>query len=93
VQPRELIHSLWFDFALARIDATKQMDEILGDELYRIALYADLIPEVPGHRPMRVFRSKPFLDDSGNVVNLWIYFQLLQDERVDLLHIELVGSD
>ena len=87
---RTLAHSAWFDLALSRLGGTERMDEILGRELLRIATYADLIPEVSDHAPLRIYRSLPLLNDEDRLIHLWVYFVLHPDETVELQHIEAV---
>ena len=91
--PRTLVHSPWFDRARARLGGAEAMDQILGRELFRISLYADLVPVVPEHDPLRVYRTAPFLRDDGQLVRLWIYFTLRPDQAVELLHIEAIEED
>jgi hypothetical protein len=69
------------------------MDTLLGRELYRISLYADLISIVPGHDPLRIYRTSNFAREDGQLIRLWIYFVLRPDEAVELLHIEAVEED
>jgi hypothetical protein len=86
--PRTLVHSAWFDFACAQIGETATVDEMLGRELFRLSLYADLVPTVRGHEPLRIYRTTPFVRNSGQLVRLWIYFTLRPDNAVELQHIE-----
>lgn len=89
---RSLVHSAWFDFACARLGGAQAVDEMLGRELYRLSLYADLVPVVAGHAPLRIYRTAPFLRDDGQLVRLWIYFTLRPDDAVDLQHIEAIDE-
>jgi hypothetical protein len=91
--PRTLIHSAWFDFACARLGGAAAVDEMLGRELFRLALYADLVPVVRGHEPLRIYRTAPFLRDNGQLIRLWIYFTLRPDSAVDLQHIEAIEEN
>ncbi len=34
------------------------MDELPGRELYRLSLYADLVPEAPGCGALRIYRTE-----------------------------------
>ena len=45
---RTLVHSAWFDFACARLGGAAAVDDMLGRELFRLSLYADLVPVVIG---------------------------------------------
>ena len=91
--PRTLVHSAWFDLACARLGGAAAVDEMLGRELYRLSLYADLVPVVVAHPPLRIYRTVPFLCDDGQLVRLWIYFALRADEVVELQHIEAVEEN
>ena len=66
---------------------------MLGRELYRIALYADLVPTASPATVLRIFRSDPFLREDGHLVRLWIYFVLRPDEAVELQHIEAIEEN
>ena len=65
---------------------------MLGRELYRLSLYADLVPDITGHAPLRIYRTVPFLRDDGQLVRLWIYFTLRSDDAVELQHIEAIDE-
>ena len=91
--PRSLVHSAWFDFACARLGGAEAVDAMLGRELYRLALYADLVPVVTGHAPLRIYRTDPFLREDGQLVRLWIYFARRPDHAVELQHIEAIGEN
>jgi len=91
--PRTLVHSAWFDFACARLGGAVTVDEMLGRELFRLSLYADLVPVVPKHAPLRIYRTEPFLRDDGQLIRLWIYFTLRPDDAVELLHIEAIEEN
>ncbi len=90
---RPLVHSAWFDFALTRLGGAERMDDMLGKELYRLSLYADLVPVSAADTAMRIYRTAPFLRDDGQIVRLWIYFVLRNDDAVELHHIEAVDED
>jgi hypothetical protein len=90
---RTLVHTLWFDFALQRLGGARRMDEMLRRELYRLALFADLVPEIPRHEPLRIYRTLPFVHDDGQLTRLWIYFRLTENDAVELLHIEAVDEE
>ena len=92
-KPRVLIHSAWFDLACARLGESAAIDEMLGRELYRVSLYADLVPMVDAHAPLRIFRTAPFLREDGQIVRLWIYFALRSDDVVELQHIGSIEED
>ena len=91
--PRTLVHSAWFDFACARLGGARAVDEMLGRELFRLSLYADLVPVVRDHEPLRIYRTTPFLRDDGQLVRLWIYFTLRPDGAVELQHIEALDEN
>ena len=65
---------------------------MLGRELYRLSIYADLVPEVRGHAPLRIYRTASFPRDDGQLVRLWIYFALRPDNAVELQHIEAIDE-
>ncbi len=88
--PRILIHSAWFDYALNRLGGIETMDDLLGRELYRLALYADLVPMAEGCGELRIYRTDPFLREDGHLIRIWIYFTLPKDGTVSLQHIEAV---
>ena len=58
VEPRQLVHSEWFDHALARLGDLPDIEENLADEFYRLACYADLVRLVPGCRQLWVYQTK-----------------------------------
>lgn len=91
--PRTLVHSAWFDFACARLGGAEVVDEQLGREPYRLSLYADLVAVVPGHEPLRIYRTDPFVRDDGQLVRLFIYFALRADGAVELQHVEALEED
>jgi hypothetical protein len=66
---------------------------MLGRELYRLALYADLVPVVAGHAPLRIYRTAAFVRDDGQLVRLWIYFALRADDAVELQHVEAIEEN
>jgi hypothetical protein len=88
-----LVHSAWFDFACARLGGAEAVDVMLGRELYRLSLYADLVSVVPDHAPLRIYRTAPFLHDDGQLVRLWIYFTLRPDNAVELQHVEAINEN
>jgi hypothetical protein len=93
-EPRQLVHSEWFDHALAQLGDSASIEELLAEELYRLALYADLVSLVPGTRHLRVYQTKEFLRKDGHVVRILIYFALRSRGRiVELQHIELIEAD
>jgi len=51
---------------------------MLGRESYRISLYADMVPTVPEHESLRIYRSAPFLRDDGQLIRLWIYSRFVR---------------
>lgn len=69
------------------------MDELLGRELYRLALYADLVPVAAGCDELRIYRTEPFLREDGHLIRVWIYFVLQKDGAVALQHIEAIEED
>jgi hypothetical protein len=90
---RTLIHTAWFDFALQRLGGAERMDEVLGRELYRLSLFAEKVPVIPHHEPLRIYRTSPFVRDDGHLVRLWIYFNLPDESSVELQHIEALEED
>lgn len=66
---------------------------MLGREFFRLSLYADLVPVVPEHAPLRIYRTDPFLRDDGQLVRLWIYFAVRLDDAVELQHIEAIEEN
>lgn len=91
--PRTLIHSAWFDFALNRLGGAEKLDDLLGRELYRLALYADLVPVAAGCGDLRIYRTDPFLREDGHLIRIWIYFTLQKDDTVALQHIEAMEEE
>ncbi|MBI2812755.1 MAG: hypothetical protein HYX71_00530 [Opitutae bacterium] len=91
--PRTLVHSAWFDYAVNRLGGAEAMDELLGRELYRLALYADLVPVAAGCDELRIYRTDPFLREDGHLIRVWIYFTLQKDGAVALQHIEAIEED
>jgi len=92
-EPRTLVHTAWFDFALARLASTERIDELLGNELYRLSLYAEAVQIVPGHAPLRIYQTSPFLQTDGHLIRLWIYFMLPNEQCIELQHIEAVEEN
>lgn len=91
--PRQLVHTEWFDHALQSLGTLPHIEEILARDLYRIALYADLVPCLGEESPLRVFQTKEFLREDGQLIRLLIYFVLRPDNAVVLQHIEAVHED
>lgn len=60
---------------------------------FRLSLYADRVPVVPGHDPLRIYGTDPFLRDEGQLVRLCIYFTLGPDNAVELQHIEALEEN
>jgi hypothetical protein len=56
-EPRQLVHSEWFDHALAQLGDLPNVEEVLAEEFYRLACYGDLVRLVPGCRQLRVFQT------------------------------------
>ncbi|HEY1111846.1 MAG TPA: hypothetical protein VGE76_24535 [Opitutaceae bacterium] len=90
--PRQLVHTEWFDFALQRLAELPRADEILSEELYRLALYADLVPLAPDCQELRVYQTKEFLRADGHLLRILIYFALHDNNTVELQHIEVVAE-
>lgn len=92
--PRQLIHSEWFDHALAQLGDLPGVEELLAVEFLRIASYADLVPIVTGFRTLRVYQTREVLRCDGHVIRILIYFALRdRGQVVELQHIEAVEAD
>lgn len=91
--PRQLVHSEWFDYALQKLGALPRADALLAEEFYRLAVYADLVPVVPGCDVLRLYQTKEFLRADGQVVRILVYFALRSDDAVELQHIEVIECD
>lgn len=90
-EPRQLVHSEWFDHALASLGDLPDIEETMAEEFYRLACYADLIRLVPGCRQLRIYQTKELLRGDGQVVRILVYFALRERGRVvELQHIEVV---
>ena len=93
-EPRQLVHSEWFDHALTQLGDLPHVEETLAEEMYRLSCYADLVQLVPGCRQLRVYQTKELLRGDGQVVQVLIYFALRERGRVvELQHIEAVEAD
>ena len=92
-QPRQLIHTEWFDYAIQKLGSLPRVDSLLAEELYRLATYADLVPLAPGCEELRLYQTKEFLRQDGQVVRILIYFALRRDETVELQHIEVTEEE
>ena len=92
-EPRHLVHGEWFDYALQKLGDLPHAESLLAEELYRIAVYADLVPLAPGCRELRLYQTKEFLRHDGHLVRALIYFVLRKDQSVELQHIELIEED
>ena len=92
-EPRHLVHGEWFDHALQKLGDLPHAESLLSEELYRIAMYADLVPLVPGCRELRLYQTREFLRRDGHLVRALIYFVLRKDQSVELQHIELIEED
>ena len=92
--PRPLVHSEWFDHALAQLGDLPNIEEVLAEELYRLACFPDLVLLVPGCRRLRVYQTRELLRGDGHVVRILIYFALRDRGRtVELQYIEAVEAD
>ena len=92
--PRQLVHSEWFDHALAQLGDLPNVEDVLADEFHRVALYADLVRLVPGCRQLRVYQTRELLRGDGHVVRILIYFALRDRGRVvELQHIEAIEEE
>ena len=60
-EPRQLVHTEWFDHAVQKLGNLPRVDNLLSDELYRLATYDDLVPFARGCRQLRVYQTKEFL--------------------------------
>jgi hypothetical protein len=92
-EPRQLVHTEWFDHAVQKLGDVPRVDNLLSEELYRLATYADLVPFARGCRQLRVYQTKEFLRRDGHLVRALIYFVVRADEAVELQHIEIVEED
>lgn len=54
-QPRQVIHTEWFDYAIQKLGSLPRVDNLLAEELYRLATYADLVPLAPGCEELRLY--------------------------------------
>jgi hypothetical protein len=94
MEPRQLVHSKWFDHALAQLGDLPQVEAVLAEEMYRLSCYADLVPLVPGCRQLRVYQTRELLRDDGQVIRILIYFALrARGHVVELQHIEAIADD
>lgn len=67
---------------------------MLGRELYRLSLYADLVPTIPEHEPLRIYRLLRLCGMRATRAALdWIYLALRGDDAVELQHVEAVDED
>lgn len=92
-QPRQLVHSEWFDQALQRLGDLRDVEDVLAKEFYRLACYADLVPFAPESRGLRIYQTMPLLAEDGKIVRVLIYFVLREDDVVELLHAEALGEE
>jgi hypothetical protein len=92
-QPRQLVHTEWFDHALLKLGALPRVEGLLAEEFYRLATYADLVPLASGCRALRLYQTKEFVRPNGQVVRLLVYFVLRTDEAVELQHIEVIEDN
>jgi hypothetical protein len=92
-EPRQLVHTEWFDHVLQGLGDSPQTDLLLAEELYRLATYADLVPLAPGCRELRLYQTKELLRRDGQLVRALIYFVIRRDQSVELQHIEVVEED
>ncbi len=89
-KPRQLVHTEWFDYAIQKLGGLPRVDSLLAEELYRLSMYADLVPFAPGCEELRLYQTKEFLRRDGQVVRILIYFALRSDETVELQHAEVI---
>lgn len=75
-EPRQLVHTEWFDYALQQLGDLPRVESILSEELYRLAMYADLVLLAPGCRELRLYQTKEFLRRDGHLVRALVYFVL-----------------
>lgn len=75
-KPRQLVHTEWFDYAIQKLGDLPRADGLLAEELYRLAMYADLVPLAPGCAELRLYQTKEFLRRDGQLVRILIYFAL-----------------
>jgi hypothetical protein len=92
-EPRQLVHTEWFDHALQKLGRLPRIDDLLSKELFRIAVYAELIPCAPGAKTLRLYQTKEFLREDGQLIRLLIYFVLRTDNAVELQNIESVEEE
>jgi len=92
-KPRQLVHTEWFDHAFQRLGSLPQVEELLAEELYRLASYADLVPLAPGCAELRLYQTKAFLRADGQLVRILIYFALRGRETVELQHLEIIEEE
>ena len=92
-EPRQLIHTEWFDYSLQRLGHLPRVEALLSEEFYRLAIYADLVPLAPACRDLRLYQTKEILRQDGQVVRILIYFVLRPDDSIELQHIEVIEVD
>ena len=93
-EPRQLVHSEWFDHALAQLGNLPGIERVLSEEFYRLACFAGLVSLVPGCRQLRVFQTRELLRGDGHLVRILIYFALRDRDRVvELQHIEAIEAN
>jgi hypothetical protein len=92
-QPRQLVHTEWFDHALQKLGHLPRVESLLAEEFYRLALYADLVPLASGCRELRLYQTKELLRPDGQVIRILIYFVVHADDSVELQHIEAIEED
>ena len=81
------------DYAIQKLGDLPSVDRLLAEELYRLAMYADLVPLAPGCHELRLYQTKEFLRRDGHVVRILIYFALRGDDTVELQHAEVIEHE
>ena len=91
--PRQFVHTEWFDHALQKLGHLPRIENLLAEEFYRLANYADLVPLAPGCPQLGLYQTRPLLRQDGQVIRILIYFVVRPDGSVELQHIEPIEED
>ena len=82
-----------FTQAVAKLGGAKLVDTALETIYEALRLHAEGFDEVPGWEPIRLAKTLSVDWPAGSVPALRIWFEIIDDNTVSLLHVEIAEED
>jgi hypothetical protein len=86
---REIVENHLYADQLGRLGDIERLDDALSGSVWAISNLAEEFPIVPGTTALRVVKTEK-LKVRGGMVQLRIWFTILNENQVELLFVEVV---